>query len=237
MLLLEVSKLDVILSGMLILQDININVNEGELVVIVGVNGAGKSTLLRTICGLNPCSYGIIKFHGTEIQNGRPYDIVDHGISMVPEGRQLFPELSARDNLLVGAYKLRRDKALVNENLERIYAMFPVLKNNQNRIASTFSGGEQQMLSIGRCLMSNPRLLLIDEMSFGLAPIIIESLFETIQELSKSGISILLVEQNAYKALSVCDRAYVLEGGKIVLEGNGKELLSNEKIVESYLGI
>jgi len=237
MLLLEVKELDVSLSGMHILHDININVGEGELVVIVGVNGAGKSTLLRTICGLNPCAGGVIRFNGIEIQNGRPYDIVNHGISMVPEGRQLFPELSAKDNLLIGAYSHRKDKALVNDNLEKMYSMFPVLRENQNRIASTFSGGEQQMISIGRCLMSNPKLLLIDEMSFGLAPIIIESLFETIQELSKSGISILLVEQNAHKALSVADRAYVLEGGRIVLEGNGKELLSNEKIVESYLGI
>jgi len=236
-LLLKISELDVILSGMRILHDINIHVNEGELVVIVGVNGAGKSTLLRTICGLNPSAGGMIAFNGEEIQNGNPYDIVEHGISMVPEGRQLFPELSARDNLLIGAYTHRRDKKVINANLDKIFSMFPVLKDNQHRIASTFSGGEQQMLSIGRCLMSEPKLLMIDEMSFGLAPIIIEALFDTIQELSKSGISILLVEQNAHKALSVADRAYVLEGGQIVLEGRGDELLSNERIVESYLGI
>ena len=234
---LKISELNVSLGGMHILQDVSLHAGKGELVVVVGSNGAGKSTLVRTVCGLNKCRSGRIEFDGQEIQNVEPYNIAAKGISMVPEGRQLFPGMTARENLEIGAYKNRRNKAHIEENVEKIFTMFPVLKDNQDRIASTFSGGEQQMLAIGRALMSDPELLLIDEMSLGLAPIVISELFDKIKELNKTGMSIMLIEQNARQALRIADRAYVLENGKISLEGTGQELLHNEKVKEAYLGL
>lgn len=234
---LKISDLNVNLGGMSILQNVNLTAEEGELVVVVGSNGAGKSTLVRTICGLNKCQSGKIEFDGQEIQNMEPFRVSACGISRVPEGRQLFPGMTARENLEIGAYNMRKDKKRVEEDIEKIFAMFPVLKKNQNRIASTFSGGEQQMLAVGRALMSKPRILLIDEMSLGLAPIVISELFGKIQELNKTGMSILLIEQNARQALRIADRAYVLENGKISMEGTGQELLNDDKVKEAYLGL
>lgn len=234
---LKISDLNVDLGGMRILQNVSLHAGKGELVVVVGSNGAGKSALVRTVCGLNKCQSGTIEFDGKEIQNMEPYNVASLGVSMVPEGRQLFPGMTARENLEIGAYKNRRNKAHIEENIEKIFTMFPVLKENQDRIASTFSGGEQQMLAIGRALMSDPEILLIDEMSLGLAPIVISELFSKIKDLNKQGMSILLIEQNARQALRIADRAYVLENGKISLEGTGQELLHDEKVKEAYLGL
>lgn len=235
--LLKISELNVVLGGLHILQDVSLEVNEGELVVVVGANGAGKSTLMRTIAGLNPVRSGEVSFMGKRCTGLSPFQITGMGLSTVLEGRQLFRELSARENLLTGAYLYRKDKKRVEENLKKVYELFPALEKYENRIASTFSGGEQQMISIGRGLMSEPKLMMIDEMSLGLAPLIIENLFSIIKELNRNGMSILLIEQNARQALKIADRAYVLETGQITLTGTGQELLNNEQVQSAYLGL
>jgi branched-chain amino acid transport system ATP-binding protein len=235
--LLKISNLSVTLGGLSILRDISLTVKEGELVVVVGANGAGKSTLLRTLNAIYQPVSGSIEFQDASIRGLHPYEVINRGLCMVPEGRQLFPGLTARENLLLGAYYYKRDKKRVKNNLEKVYALFPVLKANEGRIASTFSGGEQQMISIGRGLMSEPKLMMIDEMSLGLAPLVISNLFEVIRELNKNNISILLVEQNARQALRIADRAYVMENGKIEIEGTGRELLENDHIKVAYLGM
>ena len=235
--LLTINNLDVTLGGLQILQDVSLHVDEGELVVVVGANGTGKSTLLRSISGMNPIAGGEILFCGEKI-TGLPSSLIARkGLCMVPEGRQLFPELSARDNLLIGAYPYRKDKARVQKNLDFAYQMFPAIRKYEDRMANTFSGGEQQMISIARGLMSEPKLMMIDEMSLGLAPMIIADLFKVIKRLNAQGISILLVEQNARQALRIADRAYVMEHGRMVMEGSGKELLENEHVKVAYLGM
>lgn len=235
--LLTINNLDVTLGGLQILQDVSLHVDEGELVVVVGANGTGKSTLLRSISGMNPIAGGEILFCGEKI-TGLPSSLIARkGLCMVPEGRQLFPELSARDNLLLGAYPYRKDKARVQKNLDFAYQMFPAIRKYEDRMANTFSGGEQQMISIARGLMSEPKLMMIDEMSLGLAPMIIADLFKVIKRLNAQGISILLVEQNARQALRIADRAYVMENGRMVMEGSGKELLENEHVKVAYLGM
>lgn len=235
--LLTINNLDVTLGGLQILQDVSLHVDEGELVVVVGANGTGKSTLLRSISGMNPIAGGEILFCGEKI-TGLPSSLIARkGLCMVPEGRQLFPELSARDNLLIGAYPYRKDKARVQKNLDFAYQMFPAIRKYEDRMANTFSGGEQQMISIARGLMSEPKLMMIDEMSLGLAPMIIADLFKVIKRLNAQGISILLVEQNARQALWIADRAYVMENGRMVMEGSGKELLENEHVKVAYLGM
>lgn len=235
--LLQINNLNVTLGGLHIIQDVSMNVKEGELVVVVGANGAGKSTLLRTVAGMNGCQTGSVVFDGVELANRTAPEVAKAGLCMIPEGRQLFPELSAKDNLLIGAYTRRKNKKQVLENLEKIYEMFPVIKKNQNRIASTFSGGEQQMISIGRGLMSEPKMLMIDELSLGLAPLIIESLLQFIKQLNTTGMSILLIEQNAKQALRIADRGYVMESGRVALEGTGMELLNNSHVQVAYLGL
>lgn len=235
--LLTINNLDVTLGGLQILQDVSLHVDEGELVVVVGANGTGKSTLLRSISGMNPIAGGEILFCGEKI-TGLPSSLIARkGLCMVPEGRQLFPELSARDNLLIGAYPYRKDKARVQKNLDFAYQMFPAIRKYEDRMANTFSGGEQQMISNARGLMSEPKLMMIDEMSLGLAPMIIADLFKVIKRLNAQGISILLVEQNARQALRIADRAYVMENGRMVMEGSGKELLENEHVKVAYLGM
>jgi branched-chain amino acid transport system ATP-binding protein len=235
--LLKISNLNVTLGGLSILRDINLSVDEGELVVVVGANGAGKSTLLRTLNGIYQPVSGSAVFRTEPLLGLKAHEVIRKGLCMVPEGRQLFPSLSARENLLLGAYYYKRDKKRVLANLERVYALFPILKKHENRIASTFSGGEQQMISIGRGLMGEPKLMMIDELSLGLAPKVVSSLFLVIKELNKTGMSILLIEQNVRQALQIADHAYVLENGSVSLSGSGKELLDNPEVKEAYLGL
>jgi len=215
-------------------RDVSFQVNQGEIVSLIGANGAGKTTILRTISGLIRPSEGNITFEGRTIEKEAPQKIVASGLSQVPEGRHVFPGLTVQENLEMGAF-LRKDSG-VKEDYEQVFAKFPVLKERKNQDAATLSGGEQQMLVMGRALMSKPKLLLLDEPSMGLAPIFIREIFSIIQEIKQQGTTVLLIEQNANMALSIADRGYVLETGKIVLEGTGTELLSSESVKKAYLG-
>jgi branched-chain amino acid transport system ATP-binding protein len=219
-----------------ILWDVSFNIKEKEIVSIIGPNGAGKTTLVKTIMGLLPAKSGTIKFKGENIEKLPPYEIVKKKISLIPEGRDIFPKLTVEENILLGAYTLK-DKEQVKESQERIYQIFPVLQKKKKVLAQTLSGGEQQMLVIGRSLMSNPKLLILDEPSLGLAPIIVAKVLDTLRQINEEGVAILLVEQNIRDSLNIADRGYVLEEGKIILEGEGRELLSNDHIVEVYLGL
>jgi branched-chain amino acid transport system ATP-binding protein len=236
--LLKITDLNVMLGGLKILQDVNLHLNEGDLLVVVGANGAGKSTLLRTVSGLNKSVSGSVMYQGKEITNQEAAAIATGGLCMIPEGRQLFSSMTAKENLLLGAYHYRRDKKKVADSLNKVYTMFPFLKANQDRIAGTFSGGEQQMISIGRGLMSLPKVMMIDELSLGLAPKVIDLLFKKILELNKvNGLSILLIEQNARQALQIADRGYVMESGRITMEGTGEQLLNDDHVKVAYLGL
>ncbi len=210
-------------------------VRAGEVVTLIGANGAGKTTLLRTISGLLPPRHGRITFAGRDITRLAAHRIVASGISQVPEGRIIFANLSVRDNLELGAY-LRRDRARIRADLERMFALFPRLKERERQRGGTLSGGEQQMLAIARGLMSRPRLLLMDEPSLGLAPILVREIFRTVAEISRQGVTILLVEQNAHMALGIADRGYVMETGSIVLSDTRENLLRNEEVRNAYLG-
>jgi branched-chain amino acid transport system ATP-binding protein len=216
------------------LKGISITVEEGECVTLIGSNGAGKSTTLRSISGLTPPRVGSIRFKGKEIGETPPQDIVQLGISLSPEGRKIFPRMTVRENLDLGAY-LRRD-ADVNQDLERVYDLFPRLKERERQKAGTMSGGEQQMLAMGRALMARPEVLLLDEPSMGLAPVLVERIYETVEEINKQGTTILLVEQNANFGLSVSARAYVLETGKIALSDESAKLRENPEVQRAYLG-
>jgi branched-chain amino acid transport system ATP-binding protein len=218
------------------LDDVSINVKEGSLVSILGANGAGKSTCLKAISKLLKLQSGQLFFKDQDISNLSPVAAVRKGIIQVPEGRMIFPDLTVKENLTMGAY-CRNDKQEIQRDLEKMYGYFPILKERHKQISSTLSGGEQQMLAIARGLMAKPKILLLDEPSLGLAPVIVEDIFSFLQELKMEGTTILLVEQNAFMALQIADYAYVLETGKITMEGPGSELLNNEKIRESYLGI
>jgi branched-chain amino acid transport system ATP-binding protein len=218
------------------LRDVDLEVGRQQLIALVGANGAGKTTLLRTISGVQRASSGRIEFDGRDITELRPDNRVRIGIGHVPEGRHVFGPLSVEDNLHLGAY-VRADKAEIADDLERMYAMFPILKQKARLAAGTLSGGQQQMLAIARALMGRPRLLLLDEPSMGLAPLLVEEIFKAVTDLRKQAMTILLVEQNAHAALSIADRAYVIETGEIVLSGSGQELLGNERVREAYLGI
>jgi branched-chain amino acid transport system ATP-binding protein len=219
-----------------ILWDVSFKIKEKEIVSIIGPNGAGKTTLVKTIMGLLPAKSGTIQFKGEHIEKLPPYEIVKKKISLIPEGRDIFPKLTVEENILLGAYTLK-DKQQVKETQERIYQIFPVLHKKEKVLAQTLSGGEQQMLVIGRSLMSNPKLLILDEPSLGLAPIIVAKVLDTLRQINEEGVAILLVEQNIRDSLNIADRGYVLEEGKIILEGEGRELLSNDHIVEVYLGL
>jgi branched-chain amino acid transport system ATP-binding protein len=218
------------------LRDVNLVVGRQQLIALVGANGAGKSTLLRTISGVQKASSGRILFDGQDITGLRADKRVAIGICHVPEGRRVFGPLAVEDNLKLGAY-CRADKAEIAADLERMYAMFPILKQKARLPAGTLSGGQQQMLAIARALMGRPRLLLLDEPSMGLAPLLVEEIFNAVTELRKQAMTILLVEQNAHAALAIADRAYVIETGEIVLSGTGKELLGNERVRAAYLGV
>ncbi len=233
--ILRVENLTVSYGAIKALQGISFNVQEGEIVTLIGANGAGKSTTLKTISGLLRPIAGRIIYDGNEI-TGRPADwIVKMGIVHVPEGRHIFAPLTVRENLEMGAYT-RTDKAEIERSMERVFASFPRLKERLNQLGGTLSGGEQQMLAMGRGLMARPRLLLLDEPSMGLAPILVEEIFDIISEINEQGVSILLVEQNAAMALSIADRAYVLETGRIVLSGPAQEVLENPDVQKAYLG-
>jgi len=217
------------------LKSINIKVNQGEIVTLIGANGAGKTTTLRTITGLVAALGGNILFEGRRLNGCPTHKITEMGISMVPEGRAVFANLTVLENLEMGAY-LEKSKAKIQSNLERVFTLFPRLKERRKQAAGTLSGGEQQMLAMGRALMGHARLLLLDEPSLGLAPIIVHSIFEAIDEINKEGCTILLVEQNAKAALKHSNRAYVLETGTIVMEGSSEELASDQRVKQAYLG-
>jgi branched-chain amino acid transport system ATP-binding protein len=218
------------------LRGVTINVDQGEVVALIGSNGAGKTTTLRTISGLMHPPSGSITFDGKDISRMAAHDIVGLGICQSPEGRRLFPRMQVIDNLRMGAF-LRKDSGGVQKDMERVFELFPRLKERTTQLAGTLSGGEQQMLAIGRALMSKPKLLMLDEPSLGLAPILVETIFQIVREINAQGIPILLVEQNAHKALEVAHRAYVLETGSIVKSGSGKELLDSPDVQRAYLGI
>ena len=219
------------------LKGISLEVEEGRLIAILGANGAGKTTLLRTISGLNEPKRGTIEFEGRRINGLNPDDIVKLGISHCPEGRKLFPQMTVYKNLLLGAYIRRGDPREIKEMMEGVFDLFPILKERQQQLAGTLSGGEQQMLVIGRGLMSKPKLLLLDEPSLGIAPLVVARIFEVIRDINQRGTTILLVEQNASIALSIADYGYVLETGEIILSGYTRQLRSDEKVKEAYLGL
>ncbi len=233
--MLEIKNLNVHYGVIHALKGISLTVNEGEIVTLIGANGAGKTTTLRTISGLIKPSSGQVLLDGKDITNVPASDKVELGISQVPEGRRIFPEMTVFENLELGAF-LRKDKAEIKKDIEQVYELFPILKDRKKQTAGTLSGGEQQMLAMGRALMSRPRILLLDEPSMGLAPLLVREIFNIITDINKSGTTILLVEQNASMALSIADRAYVLENGSIVMSGSGKELAKSSEIQKAYLG-
>jgi len=234
--MLEVENVSAAYGMVQILWDVSFKIGEKEIVSIIGPNGAGKTTLVKTVVGLLPAKQGTIRFRGKNIEKLRPYEIVKKGVTLIPEGREIFPRMTVDENLLLGAYTVK-DKNAVKESKEKVYELFPVLKKKRKSLAQTLSGGEQQMLVICRSLMSNPALLILDEPSLGLAPIIVEKVLDTLQKINEDGVTILLVEQNIRDSLNIANRAYVLEEGKIIIEGEGRELLSNDHIKEVYLGI
>jgi len=219
------------------LKGISLEARKGDLIAILGANGAGKTTLLRTICGLNEPRRGTIEFEGRKIDRMSPDDIVKLGISYCPEGRKLFPQMSVFKNLTLGAYVRRGDQPGIKETMKRVFDLFPVIKERQQQLAGTLSGGEQQMLVIGRALMSEPKLLMLDEPSLGIAPLVVARIFEVIKDINQRGTTILLVEQNAEIALSIANYGYVLETGEVILSGEAKQLLSEEKVKQAYLGV
>jgi len=218
------------------LREISIDVEKGELVVLLGANGAGKSTLFRTISGLHKPSKGEIMFEGRPVQGKAPHNMVQLGIVQCAEGRKLFPEMSVYENLKMGGFVHRKKKNQLKHSLEEVYEHFPILYEKRNDPASSLSGGQQQMLAIGRALMSQPKLLMLDEPSLGLAPLIVEQMFNIIQEINRNGTTVLLAEQNAYAALQVSNRGYVMENGRIVMEGSKEELFNNDEIRKAYIG-
>lgn len=235
MAMLEVKGLEVYYGMIQAIKGISFKVEEGEVIALIGANGAGKTTTLHAVTGLLQPKAGKILFEGNDIAKMPGYKIVSKGMAHVPEGRRVFSQLSVLQNLRMGAYT-RKDKEEIERNLRMVYDRFPRLEERQNQMAGTLSGGEQQMLAMGRALMSNPKIILMDEPSMGLSPIFVNEIFDIIREVSKSGTTVLLVEQNAKKALSIADRAYVLETGNIVLEGKASDLLNDDSIKKAYLG-
>ncbi|MDO4339559.1 MAG: ABC transporter ATP-binding protein [Eubacteriales bacterium] len=235
MAMLEVKDLHVYYGVIQALKGVSFEVNQGEVIALIGANGAGKTTTLHTLTGLIPAKQGSIIFEGKDITRVPAHKIVQMGIAHVPEGRRVFAELSVYENLIMGAYT-RKDKTEIAESLANVYKRFPRLEERKNQRAGTLSGGEQQMLAMGRALMSKPRIIVMDEPSMGLSPIFVNEIFDIIQSVSASGTTVLLVEQNAKKALSIADRAYVLETGRITLSGKAEDLLNDESVQKAYLG-
>lgn len=236
MAMLEVNDIHAYYGNIHALKGISLTVEEGEIVSLIGANGAGKTTTLKSISGLLPPRQGTINFEGEDLSQYKAHEIVYKDVAMVPEGRGIFSRLTVAENLDMGAFS-RQDKDGIEQDLERVFSLFPRLKERRSQVAGTLSGGEQQMLATGRALMAHPRLLLMDEPSMGLAPVLVEDIFDTIQEINKEGTTILLVEQNAQMALSVADRGYVLQTGEIVLEDTAAQLKENEMVQKAYLGI
>jgi branched-chain amino acid transport system ATP-binding protein len=234
--LLRVNNLHTYYGHVHALKGIDLAVEEGEIVTLIGANGAGKSTTLRTISGLIRPREGRIEFGDQEITGMQAHRIVEAGISQAPEGRQIFSTLTVTENLNMGAYSLGNDGEAIEENRRRVFSLFPRLEERRQQLGGTLSGGEQQMLTIGRALMARPRLLMLDEPSLGLAPLLVRAIFDTIREINARGVTVLLVEQNARAALKVADRGYVLETGKVVLSGGADELLQDERVRKAYLG-
>ena len=235
MALLEVNDIHTYYGNIHALKGISLTVDEGEIVTLIGGNGAGKTTTLNTISGITPARHGTVVLEGTDITHTPPHDIVSLGVTQAPEGRRIFGRLTVSENLDLGAYS-QRDVEVNKQTIERVYELFPRLAERRNQPGGTLSGGEQQMLAIGRALMARPRILLLDEPSMGLAPILVQEIFEIVRQLNEQGTTILLVEQNAQIALSLCSRAYVIQTGEIVLSGSGGELLQNEMVRKAYLG-
>jgi len=234
--MLKIKDLHVNYGGIKALKGIDINVPEGKIITLIGANGAGKSTTLRSVTGLIKTASGTIRYNDTDITGKKTLDVVKSGIVLVPEGRKVFANLTVYENLVLGAYS-NKDKKAVNDDMEHVFTLFPRLKERVKQKAGTFSGGEQQMLAVGRALMSKPKLLMMDEPSLGLAPLIVKNIFEIIQNINKLGVTILLIEQNAKAALEIADYGYVMETGNIVLEGTGSDLLNNDDVKKAYLGI
>ncbi len=233
--MLKIEDLHVYYGGIHALDGVSLEVPDRQIISLIGANGAGKSTTLKTIMGLVPSSEGTISFDGTDITKFQTRDIVKEGIVLCPEGRRVFPDLTVAENLAMGAY-LRKDKAGIQKDKEWVYTLFPRLLEREWQTAGTLSGGEQQMLAVGRALMSRPKLLMMDEPSLGLAPLIIKDIFSIIKEINAAGVNVLLIEQNAKAALEIADYAYVLETGRITLSGTGAELLASESVKKAYLG-
>lgn len=235
MALLEIKDLEVNYGVIKAIKGVSFDVNEGEIIALIGANGAGKTTILHTITGLIQAKKGSIVFDGKELTKTPPHKIVSMGMAHVPEGRRIFQQLSVLENLKLGAYT-RKDKSGIASTLKMVYERFPRLEERKNQVAGTLSGGEQQMLAMGRALMSKPRIILMDEPSMGLSPLLVSEIFDIIKVINESGTTVLLVEQNAKKALSIADRAYVLETGKITLSGDAKDLINDESVKKAYLG-
>ena len=233
--LLEIKNLEVFYGVIQALKGISFNVDEGEIITLIGANGAGQTTTMQSVIGLIPKKGGTVTYNGKDITHTPAHKLVGLGMAQVPEGRRIFQELTVYENLLMGAF-LNKDKKSIKEDIERIYNLFPRLCERKGQIAGTLSGGEQQMLAMGRALMSRPKLLMLDEPSMGLSPLLVDEVFELIKHINKDGTTILLVEQNAGKSLAISDRAYVLENGKIVLTGTGKELMESDMVKKAYLG-
>lgn len=235
MAMLEIKDLEVCYGVIRAIKGVSFEVNQGEVIALIGANGAGKTTILHTITGLIPAKSGSILFEGKDLTKTSAHKIVSMGMAHVPEGRRVFAQLSVLENLKLGAYT-RKDKAEITKSLQMVYERFPRLEERKNQVAGTLSGGEQQMLAMGRALMSNPRIILMDEPSMGLSPLLVSEIFDIIKVISESGTTVLLVEQNAKKALSIADRAYVLETGNITLSGKASDLINNDSVKKAYLG-
>ncbi|UCE84526.1 MAG: ABC transporter ATP-binding protein [Deltaproteobacteria bacterium] len=234
--MLRVENIDVFYGDLQVLWDVSFEVNEGEIVALVGATGAGKSTTLKTISGLLSPTNGSITFLDQRLDQVSAHKIIEHGVAQVPEGRRLFPEMTVRENLIMGSLSPQA-KAKRNETMAWIFALFPRLREREKQMAGTLSGGEQQMLAVGRGLMALPKLIMFDEPSLGLAPILVAEIFRIIERIKQEGVTVLIVEQNTKHTLEVCDRGYVLENGRVVLSGTGQELLDNEHVKQAYLGI
>jgi branched-chain amino acid transport system ATP-binding protein len=234
--MLAIDKLNFRYGDMQVLWDLDLTVNEGEIVTVVGANGAGKSTTLKNVSRLVSWASGSITFNGTDLAKHEPHEVVEMGIVQVPEGRKIFPEMTVLENLRMGSFikSARPDR---DANIDRVFQLFPRLKEREKQLGGTMSGGEQQMLAIARGLMANPKLILLDEPSLGLAPLLVKFIFDIIQEINKQGVTVLLVEQNVYQSLRIAHRAYVLETGRVVLTGGGEELLNNEHVKKAFLGM